>query len=639
MKNEAYWKKRFELVEQAQNQLGVQCYAQIERQYRRAQKQIEGQIASWYQRFADNNGVSLQEARRILTGRELAEFRWDVNEYIRHGEENAVNQQWMKQLENASARYHVSRLEALKLQTQQSLEVLFGNQLDTIDSAMKNIYTRGYYHTAFEIQKGAGVAWDFATLDDRKIRKMINSPWAPDGKNFSERIWENRQKLVHELNTELTQNIMLGQDPQKAIDAISRKMKVSKSNAGRLVMTEEAFFSSAAQKDCFRELEVEQYRILATLDSLTSNICREMDGKVFPMKDFEPGVTAPPFHVRCRTTTVPHFGDEFDFVGQRAARNEDGKTYYVPSGMTYPEWEKAMVDGDKSGLQEISDSGTIKTEAEIKLESVIRELPIISDIKTDDDRRVFAERLIDGLGIDHSNIPIAVEKTDGARGACSFYPQKDQGVCDYVRYSLEKGDDRRMEYQIKTAFHEAYHLSCQGKEWDAVLNGGINPKWVSIEETFAEASAHYAAQIYGINDIAPAYANTLIQTLPRLKHIENYSECTTLTDFGKISWNERLSGGGGRWAALYEKVFAVTLDESDYYRQYFEYVRKNIDSLVEKTLENSPKFRQYKDFMKEDLESAMQKIESGVPVTELNQNEGFIFPQVLINAMVREGVK
>ena len=294
MKSEAYWKKRFELVEQAQNQLGAQCYAQIEQQYRRAQKQIEGQIASWYQRFADNNGVSLQEARRMLAGRELEEFRWDVKDYIRHGEENAINQQWMKQLENASARYHISRLEALKLQTQQSLEVLFGNQLDTIDSAMKDIYTSGYYHTAFEIQKGAGVAWDFATLDDRKIRKVINSPWAPDGKNFSERVWENRQKLVHELNTELTQNIMLGQDPQKAIDAISRKMGTSKANAGRLVMTEEAFFSSAAQKDCFHELDVEQYRILATLDSHTSDICREMDGKVFPMKDFEPGVTAPP---------------------------------------------------------------------------------------------------------------------------------------------------------------------------------------------------------------------------------------------------------------------------------------------------------------------------------------------------------
>lgn len=359
---DTYWKKRFEQLEQSQNQLGIQCYEEIEQQYKEAQRQLEAQINAWYGRFADNNGVSIQEARRMLTTRELAELKWDIKDYIRYGEENALNGQWMKQLENASARYHISRLEALKLQTQQSLEVMFGNQLDTIDSAMKNIYTSGYYHTAFEIQKGVGVGWDFATLDEKKIQKVINKPWAADGKNFSERIWGNRQKLVNELNTELTRNIMLGQDPRKAIDAIARKMGNSKSNAGRLVMTEEAFFSSAAQKDSFNELGVEQYRILATLDSHTSEICRELDGKVYPMKDYEAGVTAPPFHVWCRTTTVPHFGDEFDFVGQRAARGEDGKTYHIPANMTYPEWKKAMVDGDKSGLQDASNGAIINSD-------------------------------------------------------------------------------------------------------------------------------------------------------------------------------------------------------------------------------------------------------------------------------------
>ncbi len=362
MKDEAYWKERFGLLEQAQNRQGLQCYAEIERQYRKAQKELEGQIATWYQRFADNNGVSMQEARRMLTARELAELKWDVHEYIRYGEENAINGQWVRQLENASARFHISRLEALKLHTQQGLEAMFGNQLDTIDSAMKDIYTRGYYHTAFEIQKGVGVAWDFATLDDRKIRKVINRPWAADGKNFSERIWGNRQKLVNELHTELTQDVLLGRDPQKAIDALAKKMNVSKSNAGRLVMTEEAFFSSAAQQDCFRELDVEQYRILATLDSFTSDICRGMDGKVFPMSQWETGVTAPPFHVRCRTTTIPHFGDDFDPVGERAARGKDGKTYHVPASMSYPEWEKAMVDGDKTGLQDVSANGIMNTD-------------------------------------------------------------------------------------------------------------------------------------------------------------------------------------------------------------------------------------------------------------------------------------
>lgn len=351
MKNSAYWKNRFSLLEQSQNQLGVQCYADIEQQYRRAQKEIEGQIAAWYQRFAENNKVTLADARRMLSEKELEELKWDVEQYIKYGQENAINGAWTRQLENASARFHISRLEALKLHTQQSLEVMFENQLDTVDSAMREIYKSGFYHTAFEIQKGVGVGWDFATLDEKTIAKVINKPWAADGKNFSERVWGNRQKLVNELNTELTRNMILGQDPQRAIDAIAKKMNASKNVAGRLVMTEEAFFSSAAQRDCFRELDVEQFEIVATLDSNTSDICQEMDGKVFPISQWEVGVTAPPFHVNCRSTTVPAFGDEFDRIGERAARGADGKTYYVPADMTYREWKDIFANENDADMK------------------------------------------------------------------------------------------------------------------------------------------------------------------------------------------------------------------------------------------------------------------------------------------------
>lgn len=355
MKSSEYWQKRFELLEQAAHQQGVQCYADIEKQYRQAQKTLEGQIAAWYQRFADNNGVTLADAKRMLTAKELAELKWDIQDYIRYGEENAINGTWVRQLENASTRFHISRLEALKLQTQQSIEVMFGNQLDSIDSTMRDVYKSGYYHTAYEIQKGVGVGWDFSTLDDKQISKVINKPWAVDGKNFSERIWCNRQKLVNELNQTLTQNIILGKDPQKAIDELARKMNTSKVNAGRLVMTEEAFFSSAAQKDCFAELDVEMYEIVATLDSHTSDICRGMDGKHFKMSEWKVGETAPPFHVHCRSTTVPYFDDEFDAVGERAARDEEtGKTYFVPGNMTYKEWDKAFVQGDKSDLKVVN---------------------------------------------------------------------------------------------------------------------------------------------------------------------------------------------------------------------------------------------------------------------------------------------
>lgn len=340
MRTGDYWKSRFELIEQAGHRKGVECYAEIEQQYREAQKSVEQQIAAWYQRFAKNNEISMTEARKLLSERELKEFKWDVKDYIRYGEENALNGQWVKQLENASARYHISRLEVIQTQLQQQIEVAFGNQLDSLDKSMREIYMDGYYHTTFEIQKGAGVGWDFATLDQKRVDKVIHSPWAPDGKNFSARVWSNKEKLVRELNTTLTQGIILGKDPSKVISQMSERLRVSKAVAGRLVMTESAAFASAAQKDCFKELDVEKYQILATLDSRTSAICQEMDGKVFKMSEWEVGVTAPPFHVWCRTTTIPYFDDweEFGITPERAARGEDGKTYYVPADMTYEDW-------------------------------------------------------------------------------------------------------------------------------------------------------------------------------------------------------------------------------------------------------------------------------------------------------------
>lgn len=361
MKNSEYWKERFGQLEAAQHKKGADVIAEMEKQYKEAQKQIEGQIARWYQRLADNNGITLAQARQYLKAADLKEFKWDVQEYIKYGQDNALTGGWMKELENASAKFHITKLEALKVQTQQSLEVMFQKQLGTMTGGMAGVFESGYYHTAYELQKGFNIGWDIAGLDQSQIEKVLSKPWAVDGKNFSERIWGNKGKLISEVHGELTQNIMLGGDPQKAIDAIAKKMNASRYNAGRLVMTEEAYFSSAAQKDCFLELGVEEYEIVATLDSHTSEICRTLDGQHFPMKDYQAGVTAPPFHVFCRSTTAPYFDENFGDIGERAARDEEtGKTYFIPDDMKYQEWEDTFVKGgDKSGFNVLDDGSAL----------------------------------------------------------------------------------------------------------------------------------------------------------------------------------------------------------------------------------------------------------------------------------------
>ncbi len=361
MTNAEYWKQRFTQLETAQNRKGATAYLEMEKQYKAAQNELEAQIARWYQRFADSNGISLAQAKQWLKGQDLAEFKWDVKEYIKYGKENAINGAWMQELENASSKFHISRLEALQIQTQNSLETMFAQQMGTMKKALSDVYASGYYHTAYAVQQGFGLGWDIAELDQAQIEKVLSKPWAVDGYNFSTRIWNSKTKLIGEVHNELSKNLLTGADPQKAIDSLAKKMGTSKSNAGRLVMTEQAYFSSAAQKDCFNDLDVEEYEIVATLDSHTSDICRSLDGKVFKMSDYKPGVTAPPFHVYCRSTTAPHFKDNFD-VGERAARGADGKTYYVPDDVTYSEWKKAFVDGDKSGFAEVQKNHFSRTE-------------------------------------------------------------------------------------------------------------------------------------------------------------------------------------------------------------------------------------------------------------------------------------
>ncbi len=351
MKTSDYWKKRFEELEDEEYQKGQAYYRDLQNQFRMAKNSITLDIEHWYQRLADNNDISLVSARKMLQKNELEEFKWNVQQYIKAGKENAVNGMWMKQLENASAKWHISYLEAMKIQVQQHCELLSAKYEKGLTDFLGNSYENDFYRTAFEIQKGQGVYANLTKLDKRKIDLVLTRPWASDGKNFSQRIWVNTQKLVKELHTELTQCIIRGESPIKAAQRLAKTMNVSVSQAERLIMTELAAVDSQARYEAYKEMNIAQFEVVATLDSRTSEICQEMDNKVFSVDDYEIGVTAPPFHVRCRTVTAPYVEKEYKDDMKRIARGSDGKNYHVPANISYTEWKKTFVV-DEADLQE-----------------------------------------------------------------------------------------------------------------------------------------------------------------------------------------------------------------------------------------------------------------------------------------------
>ena len=638
MNNSDYWINRFGQLESATNKEAMEAYRDVEEIYQKAQTELEDKINTWYQRFATNNQISMAEARKLLTTGEMKELKWSVEEYIKHGKENSISGQWAKELENASARFHVSRLEALKLQTQQSIEALYGNQLDIVDSAMRKAYSQRYYRTAFEFQKGFGVGFAVDRLDENTLSNIINKPWAVDGYNFSKRIWTNKEKLIGELHSSLTRNIITGADPAKAIKEIKSKMGVSSNAAGRLIMTESAYFGSVAQKDMLNNLDVEKYEIVATLDSKTSEICRSLDGKVFDMKDYQAGVTAPPFHPYCRTTTAPYFDDweELGVDRERVARNDKGKNYFVDGNMTYKEWEKEFVnDGDENGVTELRSNQFLNVLSKnVKMNGkVMKGLSNVSRIKSDNDIKQFAEKLIDNLGIDRSNIPVNIKAIQD-NGYCRLGSRTTRNKLYFDEYVLNSNDARSMNYRIKTAFHESFHLSANGLEWDGMdSSGNIVEKWRSLEETFTESSAHYLIEKYGISaKLSPSYTQELVENLPRLKLLAKYSSCNTIQDFGKIAFKDRQNGVGAKWLHLHSDMSKVVLP-IDYYSQYNSYITQNEDDLLDMMFENMVGYKQYRSLIKAELKSAI-----GKDFWTLSGNQQIIYSNILACAMQKMGV-
>ncbi len=354
-------------LEEEQYQKSAEYFEDIREQFKIAQLSIQADIEKWYYRLADNNGISYAAAKKLLKKGELEEFKWTLEQYIQKGRENAVSEEWMKELENASARYHINYLEALKLQVQQHAEILYAEYESRTAEFLGKVFKEQFYRTAYEIAKGTGVGTNLAVIDTRRIDAVLRRPWAQDGRVFSDRIWQNKERLVRELHTELVQNVIRGESPRKAIDNLAKKMNVSKAQAGTLIMTEESAIASEASRKCFEELDVEKYKVIATLDGKTCDICGSMDGKVFRMSEYEAGITANPFHPNCRCCTAPYFDNWYGLDRKRAASDPvTGKEYKVPADMTYQEWMDKYQNGGI--LEETTDKWSKEAKEELLLD-------------------------------------------------------------------------------------------------------------------------------------------------------------------------------------------------------------------------------------------------------------------------------
>jgi len=348
---EKYWTERAERAILAAEKTSEEMTADLAKLYREAQKAIQKEIESFYGKWARDVGVSLEDARKALNKSELKSYLEQTQAYYDAIKETgyafdpAYRQKLHRQLSIKSA---VSRLEALQSDCQWQIEKLYAREQDAFREGLSGTYEDAYYRTLFNIQQGLGFGSPFSTLNVEAIEKAVSQKWL--GENYSDRIWTDKDRLTIAMGQIIPRGIALGQNPRIIGKDIADQLDVRRSYGERLARTEFNFIANQASKQAYKAAGVAQYKILATLDHRTSEICADMDGKLFNVGEEEPGINFPPFHPNCRTTTIPYFEPDeidamFDDVATRIARDPTtGKNYYVPADMTYKEWRESLTE-------------------------------------------------------------------------------------------------------------------------------------------------------------------------------------------------------------------------------------------------------------------------------------------------------
>lgn len=180
--------------------------------------------------------------------------------------------------------YRINRYQALQENINIELKKLAEVEQKVTEIRYIDTIKEGYYHNIYDIQKGTGLGFNFAQIDNKTINLLLNEKWT-NNENFSQRIWNNSEKLGNYLGMQLTADTMSGKTISKIASELSSYMNVGLYNAIRLVRTEVNHFANEAEMMSYEELDIEKYKFIATLDQVICKHCAKLDSRIFNVKD------------------------------------------------------------------------------------------------------------------------------------------------------------------------------------------------------------------------------------------------------------------------------------------------------------------------------------------------------------------
>lgn len=371
-----YWEERstdLELIIQKKTDETVKDVNQV---FSEAISSINARVKTTFDRYTKSGGLTEMQAKQLLNTKQTAEYRKLLLQKLSETTDKEARKAIITVLDAPAYAYRISMLEALANEIYAEAVMLGAYQNNALMQRLVDIYEQSYYRRTFDIQQYTGEYYDFNRLSSRRVKTAISEPW--NGKNYSERVWDNTAETAEKLRDVVIKGIMTGQDYKTMEQALTYVLginsdKGARFKASRLIRTEVNYISGKATTEAYKEAEIEEYVYLATLDLKTCSdcgneerkSCADLDGEHFKVSEAVVGVNKHPMHPFCRCSDYPYIPGKS--VGKRSARDpKTGKTIQVPADMTYKQWREKFVDKSvKSDIMSIEKQRGIENEMKV----------------------------------------------------------------------------------------------------------------------------------------------------------------------------------------------------------------------------------------------------------------------------------
>lgn len=309
-----YWEDRYRAEEKARELADKRVAYQLQGVYQQHANNIQKEIDSFWQMYADKEGITKLEAKQRADKLDMVNVEFKARQLVERANRLRERGQKVTSDDFTRAENDLMRLYNLKMKTSR-LEVLQANiklhqydlalsEFEIIDKHLiesirrENLFSAGVLNMTLGSYESSKISADsivFANFEDA---------------SWSSRVWERQNELRAIVKKGVADTVLRGKGTNVLINSLKKEFDVSYGYARRLAVTESARVYSEAQKANYETNEVEWYEVMTELKAC--QICQPFNGRIFKVSEMVPALNAPPFHPNCRCTTIPHFGKDLN---------------------------------------------------------------------------------------------------------------------------------------------------------------------------------------------------------------------------------------------------------------------------------------------------------------------------------------